>query len=194
LTSSPAEPRTGVASLLCMPAATHDFNLGALRLSSGEGRRLELSVVIEPLMLGGEPYGAEPVDRDSPRVPVVLDVSRMMGVGYALRLRFSAALTGACMRCLKQASPRVDVDAREVDRPGEGEELESPYVSDETLDLAAWARDAFVLAMPSKVLCREDCAGLCPICAADLNEAGPEHRHEAAPDPRWAKLRELKLE
>jgi uncharacterized protein len=177
-----------------MPAATHDFDLGALRLSSGEGRRLELSVPIDPLMLGGEPYGAEPIDPDSPRVPVVLDVSRMTGGGYALRLRFSAALTGPCMRCLKQASPAVAVDAREVDRPGEGEELESPYVSDETLELAAWARDAFVLAAPSKVLCREDCAGLCPICAADLNETGPEHRHEAAPDPRWAKLRELKLE
>jgi uncharacterized protein len=177
-----------------MPAATHDFDLGALRLSSGEGRRLELSVPIEPLVLGGEPYGAESVDSGSARVPVVLDVSRMMGGGYALRLRFSAALTGACMRCLRQARPGVDVDAREVDRPGEGEELESPYVREEILDLAAWARDAFVLAAPTKVLCREDCAGLCPICAADLNEAGPEHRHEAAPDPRWAKLRELKLE
>jgi uncharacterized protein len=177
-----------------MPPATHDFDLGALRLSSGEGRRLELSVAIEPLMLGGEAYGAEPIDADSSKVPVVLDISRMMGGGYALRLRFSAALTGPCMRCLKQARPSVEVDAREVDRPGEGEELESPYVSDETLDLAAWARDAFVLAMPSKVLCRADCAGLCEICAADLNEAGPEHRHEAAPDPRWAKLRELKLE
>ncbi len=65
---------------------------------------------------------------------------------------------------------------------------------DETLDLAGWARDAFALAMPAKILCREDCAGLCPVCAADLNEAGPEHHHEAAPDPRWAKLRELKLE
>jgi uncharacterized protein len=98
------------------------------------------------------------------------------------------------VRCLRPARPSVGVDAREVDRPGEGEELESPYVSEETLDLAAWARDAFVLAAPSKVLCRDDCAGLCPTCAADLNEAGPEHRHEAAPDPRWAKLRELKLE
>jgi len=44
------------------------------------------------------------------------------------------------------------------------------------------------------VLCRDDCAGLCPVCAADLNEAGPGHRHERAPDSRWAKLRELKLE
>jgi uncharacterized protein len=44
------------------------------------------------------------------------------------------------------------------------------------------------------VLCREDCAGLCPICAADLNEAGPEHHHERPADPRWAKLSELELE
>ncbi|HEY2719241.1 MAG TPA: hypothetical protein VGI52_06390, partial [Solirubrobacteraceae bacterium] len=111
--------------------AGHDFDLGSLRLSSGEGRRLELSVPIDPLSLGGEPYAAEPA-----HVPVALDVSRMMGGGYALRLRFAAALAGPCMRCLKPAAPVVEVDAREVDRPGEGEELESPYVTEETLDLA----------------------------------------------------------
>ena len=59
--------------------------------------------------------------------------------------------------------------------------------------MAAWARDAFALAAPAKVLCREDCAGLCPECAADLNEAGPEHRHEHAPRPRWAKLSDARL-
>ncbi|HYM54401.1 MAG TPA: DUF177 domain-containing protein [Solirubrobacteraceae bacterium] len=172
-----------------MAVETHDFDLAGLRLSAGEGRRLALEVPIEPLLLGSERYTAEPA-----RVPVDLSVSRMTGGGYALRLLFTAAVVGPCMRCLKQASPSVDVEAREVDRPGGGEELDSPYVHEETLDLAAWTRDAFALAIPAKVLCREDCAGLCPVCAADLNEAGPEHRHEATPDPRWAKLRELKLE
>jgi uncharacterized protein len=172
-----------------VPARTHDFDLAALRLSSGEGRRVELSVPIESLVLGGETYTAAPAP-----VQAALEVSRMMGGGYALRLRFAAGLEGPCMRCLKQAAPEITVDAREVDRPGEGEELESPYVHDETLDVAAWAHDAFALAAPSKVLCREDCAGLCPICAADLNEAGPGHEHERTPDPRWAKLRELKLD
>jgi len=172
-----------------MAALTHDFDLAGLRLSAGEGRRLELDVGIEPLVLGSERYEVQPA-----RVPVELSVSRMTGAGYALRLRFAAEVRGPCMRCLGQASPSVAVEAREVNRPGGGEELASPYVSDETLDLAGWARDAFALAMPVKVLCRADCAGLCPICAADLNEAGPEHHHEAAPDPRWAKLRELRLE
>jgi uncharacterized protein len=173
-----------------MAAARADqLDLAGLRLAPGEGRRLELEVDIESLALGGERYGAEPA-----RVAVRVEVSRMLGGGYALRLSFQAALAGPCMRCLKDAAPLVRVDAREVDRPGEGEELESPYVREELLDLAAWAHDAFALAAPVKVLCREDCAGLCPVCAADLNEAGPEHSHGRARDPRWAKLQELELE
>lgn len=168
---------------------TDVLDLGGLRLSAGEGRRFELAVHIEPLALGGEPYAASPE-----AVPVRLDVSWMTGNGCALRLRFSATLVGACMRCLKDAATQIEVDAREVDRPGGGEELSSPYLKDEMLDLAGWARDAFALALPTQVLCREDCAGLCAVCAADLNEAGPEHAHERAPDSRWAKLSELKLE
>jgi uncharacterized protein len=172
-----------------MTAATLEFDLGGLRLSAGEGRRLTLEVPIEPLSLGSETYESQPA-----RVPVELTVSRMTGGGYALLLRFSARVAGPCMRCLKEAAPLVQVEAREVDRPGSGEELDSPYVHDEKLDLSAWAHDAFALAVPAKILCREDCAGLCPVCAADLNEAGPEHGHETTPDPRWAKLRELRLE
>jgi len=160
-----------------------------MRLSAGAGRRLALDVPIEPLILGSETYTVDPS-----QVTVELDVSRMTGMGYALRLRFAATLEGPCMRCLQPAAPTIEVEAWEVDRPGGGEELSSPYVREEVLDLAAWTRDAFALAVPVKVLCREDCVGLCPICAADLNVAGPEHRHERAPDPRWAKLGELKLE
>ncbi|MGH2865895.1 MAG: YceD family protein [Solirubrobacteraceae bacterium] len=175
----------------------HGFDLASLRLSSGEGRRLDLSTSIEPLVLGSETYGARALETGIEGVPVQLNVSRMTGGGYALLLRFSAEVLGPCMRCLKPAGPHVEVEAREVDRPGSGDELDSPYVHEETLDLAGWARDAFALAMPAKILCKEGCAGLCPVCAADLNDsdpAGPEHHHESEPDPRWAKLRELRLE
>jgi uncharacterized protein len=165
------------------------FDLGSLHMDSGEGRRLELAVALGGFELGGEQYQTEPEV-----VPVVLDISRTTANGYALRLRFEVAVAGPCMRCLSDAAPTFAIDAREVSQPGGGEELESPYVADEQLDLGGWARDALVLALPAQVLCRADCAGLCPRCGENLNEAGPDHRHEREPDPRWAKLRELKLD
>ena len=172
-----------------MPLRTDSFDLGGLRLTSGEGRSLELHVDIEPFELGGEHYAVA----GSP-VSCRVDVSRTTGPGYALRLRFAAELDGPCMRCLEPASPSFSVDAREVSQPGEGEELESPYVIDGVLDLKAWARDALALALPATILCRADCAGLCPVCGADLNQAGPDHHHESAPDARWAKLSEIRFD
>jgi len=165
------------------------FDLGGLHLSTGEGRRLDLNVAIEPFSLGGERYSVEPE-----LVPARLDISRMTGNGYSLRLRFEAALAGPCMRCLESASPKFAIDAREVSQPGEDDELASPYVQREVLGLDAWARDALALAVPSSLLCQPDCAGLCAVCGENLNTAGPEHHHEREVDPRWAKLSELRFD
>ncbi|HZC12983.1 MAG TPA: DUF177 domain-containing protein, partial [Thermoleophilaceae bacterium] len=114
--------------------------------------------------------------------------------GYSLRLRASVPLEGPCMRCLEGAGREIAIDAREVDQPGGGEELDSPYLEEEQLDVRAWARDALALALPTQIVCRDECLGLCSVCGENLNEAGPEHTHEPEPDPRWAALRELKLE
>jgi uncharacterized protein len=165
------------------------FDLGALHLGAGEGRRLELDVATEPLLLGGERYPVEPA-----LVPARLDVSRMTGDGYALRLRFQARPVGPCMRCLEPAAPVFEIDAREVSAPGEVDELDSPYVHAGVLDLHAWARDALALALPAQLLCRADCAGLCPACGIALDSADPGHRHEREPDARWAKLSELRFD
>ena len=67
-------------------------------------------------------------------------------------------------------------------------------MTDQELDVAAWTRDAIVLALPQQVLCREDCAGLCPVCGENLNSAGPEHVHEQPRDARWDVLSELKFD
>jgi uncharacterized protein len=172
-----------------MSLRTDTFDLGGLRLSSGEGRRLELNVAIAPFSFGGESYPVEPT-----LVPARLDISRTTGDGYVLRLRFQATLVGPCMRCLEPAAPTFEVDAREVSQPGETDDLSSPYVQDGVVDLRSWARDALALVLPTTLLCRPDCAGLCAECGANLNEAGPDHAHEREPDPRWAKLSEIHFE
>jgi DUF177 domain-containing protein len=173
-----------------MSLRTDIFDLGGLRLTAGEGRHLDLHVGIDPFELGGERYAVEPSV-----VAAHLDISRTTAAGYALRLGFEARLNGPCMRCLTPAEPVFQVDAREVSQPwAEDEELESPYVQDGVLDIWAWARDALALALPVQVLCRAECAGLCPVCGADLNLAGDDHAHESEPDPRWAKLSELRFD
>jgi DUF177 domain-containing protein len=170
-----------------MPMRTDAFDLAGLQLSPGGGRRIELHVAIDPLLLGGERYTVEPA-----LVPATLDVSRTTGGGYALRLAFEASVAGPCMRCLEPASPRVTVDSLEVSQPSG--ELESPYLDGDVLDVHDWSHDALALAMPAKLLCRADCAGLCPVCGVDLNNAGSDHHHERPRDPRWAKLSELRFE
>jgi uncharacterized protein len=172
-----------------MSLRTDMFDLGGLHLTAGEGRRLSLDVAVEPFLLAGERYSVQPA-----LVPTQLDVSRTSSEGYALRLRFEARLNGPCMRCLEAAEPTFGVDAREVSQPAGGEELTSPYVEDQVLDLHAWVRDALALALPATVLCRDECAGLCAVCGENLNTASPDHGHETGPDPRWAKLSELRFD
>ena len=165
-------------------------DLERLALSSGQARAIDLEVDLDPVELGGEAY--HPAGGGS---EARLDVSRT-STGYALRLRFETDLSGPCMRCLEGAVTHLAVDAREVDQPPtRDEELRSPYVSDGNLDVGHWAEDALVLALPDKLLCRPDCAGLCAVCGESLNDADPAaHRHQAAGDPRMAKLRDLRLD
>jgi uncharacterized protein len=163
------------------------IDLARLALRPGAGTRLDLELVVDGLELGGQVYSVEPKP-----VPARLDISRTAS-GHALRLAFTASVEGPCMRCLGPAAVTVDVESREVDQRGAAdEELRSPYVDEEVLDVAAWAHDALALALPAQVHCRDDCAGLCPVCGESLNDAEPgAHDHPAEPDPRLAKLREL---
>ena len=170
-----------------MAGTTDTIDLGRLGLSSGEGATLTPSVAIDAVELAGQSYTTPGAVADAR-----LDVSHTT-TGYALRLRYDVRLEGPCMRCLEPASHDLSIDAREVDQPGGGDDLRSPYLDGDELDVRAWARDALVLALPVQIRCTADCRGLCGMCGVNLNE-NPGHAHEREPDPRWSKLTELKLD
>ena len=114
----------------------------------------------------------------------------------------SATVAGECVRCLEPVSRPLVVDLQELyaypgrepdghfgrSEPDEEPE-ELPLLDGDLLDLEPAVRDAVVLALPFRPLCREDCAGLCPHCGVRLQD-DPGHRHEEG-DPRWAALRAL---
>ena len=163
------------------------FDLRRVKLRSGEQYRDEIETDVEPFAFGGERYVAVPE-----RVAAELTISRA-STGTVFELAFRGRLHGPCQRCLADAVIEREISVREYQatNPRAAEELRTPYVRDDRLDLSAWARDSLALALPVQILCRPDCAGLCPACGKDLN-AEP-HTHEDAPgDPRWSALAELR--
>jgi uncharacterized protein len=85
---------------------------------------------------------------------------------------------GGCRRCLADVAQPVDVDlnvlfSEDPDAADDPSVYPLPPAAP-TIDLAAAIREELALAIPAYLLCREDCAGLCPRCGADLN-AGPCH-------------------
>ena len=163
------------------------FNLRQLKLRSGEQYRDEVELDLAPFELGGERYLPVPGT-----VPAELEITKA-ATGSVFRLAFTARLHGPCYRCLGDAVLELPISAREYQatNPEGSDELRTPYLHDDNLDLAAWARDAVVLALPDKILCRADCAGLCPVCGKNLNDE--PHTHDEEPtDSRWAALESLR--
>ncbi len=163
------------------------FDLGRVKLRPGEQLRDEIEVQLEPLLLGGQEYLPVPA-----AVPAELTITKASS-GSVFELSFRVRLHGPCFRCLADAALELPIGAREYQaaKPDADEELRSPYVVDHALDLSAWARDALALELPDKILCRADCAGLCPVCGKDLN-LEPHTHEEVHSDPRWAALEALR--
>jgi DUF177 domain-containing protein len=163
------------------------FNLRRLKLRSGEHFVDEQDVKLQPLDLGGQRYLPVPAE-----IPAEVSISRA-STGTVFQLRFDARLHGPCYRCLTDAVLDVPIAAREYQatNPEGAEELTTPYLDADRLDLSAWAHDSVALALPEQILCRPDCAGLCPVCGGDLN-AEPHEHDEDETDARWAALAELR--
>jgi uncharacterized protein len=163
------------------------FNLRSAKLRSGEEFRDAIDLELTPLEYGGQRYLPVP-----DTVPAELVISRA-GTGTVFELRFGARLHGPCYRCLADAVVDVPVSSREYQatNPEGSDELRTPYLVDDLLDVHAWGRDAIALELPLQILCRSDCLGLCPMCGKDLNVEPHEHEEERS-DPRWAALAELR--
>lgn len=165
------------------------FPLRRLRLRLGDVHREAVSIALQPFDLGGERYLPVPAE-----AAAELEVQRAVG-GDVFRLIFRARLHGPCMRCLQDATVDARVDSQEYHATADDapQDLQSEYVVDGELQLSQWARDAIATALPNQIVCRPDCAGLCPVCGKNLNDE-PHAHEETIQDPRWAALEALREE
>lgn len=86
-----------------------------------------------------------------------------------------ARATAQCDRCLGEFTMELAVPIEEsyyrVDEaPADPDEDERTYRDDDLIDISPAVEQAFVLMLPIRIVCREDCRGLCPECGHDLNQ------------------------
>lgn len=163
------------------------------------GATRPVDVAVPAHEFGDDPWGsADGAVQD----PIVLDLHLDSVVdGILVRGTLGFTLQLACARCLELQTVERQVSVAELfldpaKQVGEDDELEPGYelLDDATaIDLSAMVRDALIIDLPIRTLCREDCQGLCPVCGTDRNAQDCGHRQDDGVDPRWAALADLDL-
>jgi uncharacterized protein len=123
--------------------------------------------------------------------------------GLLARVQAHGLLDAECARCLTGTTAPVDVDFEEeyvptvnadTGAPVKIEDAEDTFRIDErfNLDLREGLRQYILISEPQKPLCKETCAGLCPICGQNLNEN--PHECQQPVDGRWSALAGLQTD
>ena len=85
-----------------------------------------------------------------------------------LNCRFT--LSHVCDRCLAEFEREYSYDFSHICMRDHSSNDEHIVVKDNALDLNELAISDSLLQLPTKILCREDCRGLCYVCGQNLNE------------------------
>ncbi len=161
----------------------------------------DLSINISKLSEGTHEYAfnvrPESIGLDARFTKQVSVAAALEKTGHQLHLRVNLRSTGRfpCDRCLDEFDLEISakyqmVFTTEERTAGSRREEEIQYISPDmtVLELGEDVRQYLVLAVPQKLLCREDCKGLCPVCGANKNN-NKCSCVEKESDPRWEGLR-----
>jgi uncharacterized protein len=126
------------------------------------------------------------------------------GLDILCKGSLETGLSVKCTRCLSDFSfvvkseikvhfiPRADNNKLAHDIELTELDVEQEFYEEGRVDLSGPARDLILLSLPQVILCRQDCAGLCPECGSNLNTNKCDCKNEGSYDPRLAVLQRLK--
>jgi uncharacterized protein len=117
--------------------------------------------------------------------------------------KIKTELETECSRCLSPINSTLDfsfkvgfvtedVYQNELETELDDEDLELSIYDGEKIDLNELAQEQILLNLPTQVLCKNDCKGLCPKCGVNLNEKTCDCQTKEI-DPRWANLKNLRF-
>jgi uncharacterized protein len=164
-------------------APVRELRVHTVELLRQRGNRREVEAVLDPadLELHDERITG-PVDVDV-ALESTLDGIEVTGA-------ITVPWADACRRCLRAVVGVAEADVHELYQERVVDPDAFPIDGDQ-LDLAPMVRELVLLELPDAPLCREDCAGICPVCGTDRNDH-PCHCDTTVRDERWAVLDELR--
>ncbi|HEY5529652.1 MAG TPA: DUF177 domain-containing protein [Thermoleophilia bacterium] len=170
-----------------MPSRSSAYlDLRDLTLRGGEHFERDYPLEMAPIILGGQRYDVLLPEG------VTVTVDRVAG-GSLVAVSTDATVYGPCSRCLREVVFKLRAEEQEfVPTSKEGWDVAdlSAFVDDMVVDVSGIAQEAVVLGLPTLIVCREECPGLCSVCGKDLNE-GPCGCPPLELDHRWAKLKDF---
>jgi uncharacterized protein len=109
--------------------------------------------------------------------------------GFVVKGIVSTGWTSPCARCLADVASRIETDVdvvfkslylREHDTQDAADPEEEYTFQGYSIELDHALRDSLILVLPFRVLCKDDCKGICRWCGANLNEhrCGCEAAHK----------------
>jgi uncharacterized protein len=169
-----------------MPASPLVLNAAELLRRPATRKPLRVVIDAQGVTLGGDARVTDgtPIDVDL----ILESLTDGLTVSGEVRTRWA----GTCRRCLGPAEGAICAEVQELYQARPTSEDAFPF-DDEQIDLRPMVRELVLVELPAAPLCREDCAGLCPTCGADLN-LGPCECAADNRDPRWAALDVLREE
>lgn len=109
-----------------------------------------------------------------------------------LDITINFVFEGVCDRCCDEVKRDYQLDLNKIvveELQNESDDDDYIIVKNRELNLDELVNEEIVLSLPSKVLCKEECAGLCSQCGANLNYEKCDCKKEV--DPRMSALLQL---
>lgn len=174
---------------MSVPPPLRALRVNAVELLRSPGAIREVEVV-----LGEAEQAALQLDEAPIQGDIVVDVEVASTLdGLTVQGEVRVPWEGECRRCLNPVTGVAVADVDELYVTSESLRDDAIPIEGDQLDLAPIVREYALLELPDAPLCREDCAGLCPVCFIDRN-TGTCDCDTSVRDDRWAALDDLNLD
>lgn len=157
---------------------------------TSESKRLDVEAELEMTCFDNGVESFEIIEKS----PVAFSITHLEMDKALVKADMQLTLKAACDRCLAEVPVKLDLHAERVvfspERKAEEDADDQNFVDGYELDVEAFAHDMIIGNWPAKILCSEECKGICPVCGQNRNvrDCGCD---SFVPDPRMAVIQDI---